>query len=201
MTRPIARIASIAAAAVLLHGCATYTLVQPQRQTVARTMSVQPGMAWNQSGNPLYEGQLTVWTMDGATLNTAMFLGGVSEGEALFTLKATAAGTPQEKPPVFRRSMSSLEVMELFQATIARTFNTTIVDAGNLKVAQFAGTPGFRFETRFVARDEVERAGTVVGTVRDGKLYAVWFFGAKLHYYERYLPEFERIVASAQLNG
>jgi hypothetical protein len=34
--------------------------------------------------------------------------------------------------------------------------------------------------------------------VRGGKLSLLWFQGAKLHYYDRYLPEFERIVASAR---
>jgi hypothetical protein len=40
-----------------------------------------------------------------------------------------------------------------------------------------------------------------VGTVRGGKLYGAWFQGAKLHYFKRYLPEFDRLVASAQLVG
>jgi hypothetical protein len=29
----------------------------------------------------------------------------------------------------------------------------------------------------------------------------MWFYGARLHYYERYLPEFDAVVASAQLAG
>jgi hypothetical protein len=43
--------------------------------------------------------------------------------------------------------------------------------------------------------------GAVVGTVRDGKLYAMWFYGARIHYYERYVPEFQRIVESARITG
>jgi len=60
---------------------------------------------------------------------------------------------------------------------------------------------GFRFETRLVGRDEVERDGVFVGTIRNQKLYGAWFQGAKLHYFHRYLPEFDRMVTSAQLVG
>jgi hypothetical protein len=52
-----------------------------------------------------------------------------------------------------------------------------------------------------LGRDEVERHGVFVGTIRGGKLYVDWFQGAKLHYYERYLPEFDRMVTSARLVG
>jgi len=37
--------------------------------------------------------------------------------------------------------------------------------------------------------------------VRGGKLYALWFFGAGLHYFDRYLPEFNRLADSAQIVG
>jgi hypothetical protein len=47
----------------------------------------------------------------------------------------------------------------------------------------------------------VEREGVFVGTIRNGRLYGAWFQGAKLHYFARYVPEFDRIVASAQLVG
>jgi hypothetical protein len=140
-----------------------------------------------------------VWTLDGPGLNTLLFFTGVPDGEPLFT-RATGAAQ-QEKPAVFRSTMNPVEVQELLEATMARYFQSTIAEARNLKPAPVANGQGFRIETRLVGRDEVERDGVFVGTIRNGKLYGAWFQGAKLHYFKRYLPEFDRMVASAQLVG
>jgi hypothetical protein len=138
--------------------------------------------------------------MDGQRLNLLLFVGGTGDGELIFARKAgPGASAKPESPPVFRKSMNALEIAELFQATMARAFDTTLAEVSDVGTAQFLGQPGFRFDTRFTGRDEVEHEGTVVGTVRDGRLYAIWFEGARMHYYKRFLPEFEKIVASARV--
>lgn len=186
---------------LVLAACATpYTLVEPVRQT-AGGLSVEPGLRWNALGHSPWEGRVAVWTLDGPALNTLLIVGGTADGEPIFTRKSAIGATAarQEAPPVFRRSMNSLEIAELFQATIARNYQTTLAEVSGVKPARFLGQAGFRFDTRFAGRDEVERDGTLVGTVRDGKLYAVWFTGTRLHHYRRYLPEFERICESARV--
>jgi hypothetical protein len=189
-----------AAAILLLAACAPYSLIKPERQTVGGVISVQPGMAWNKVAMHNYQGHLEVWTLDGQVLNTLVFFTGVPDGQPLFTVRA--AGAPEgEKPAVFRATMNAVEIQELLEATVSRYFQTTIVEGRNLKPAPIANGQGFRFETRMVGRDEVERDGTFVGTIRNQKLYGAWFQGAKLHYYRRYLPEFDNMVASAQLVG
>ncbi|HET9042695.1 MAG TPA: hypothetical protein VFN70_06080 [Burkholderiales bacterium] len=186
-------------AALALAGCAPLVLVQPERQTVGGVISVQPGIKWNKLTMSGYRGNVEVWTLDGPGLNTLLFFTGVPDGEPLFT-RATGAAQ-QEKPAVFRSAMNPVEVQELLEATMARNFQTTIAEARNLKPAPVANGQGFRFETRLVGRDEVERDGVFAGTIRNGKLYGAWFQGAKLHYFKRYLPEFDQMVASAQLVG
>jgi len=183
----------------LLAGCAAYGLVKPERQTVGGVISVQPGVEWNKVAMHGYQGKIEVWTLDGLSLNTLMFFTGVPDGEPLFT--ARGESTKQEKPPVFRATMNAIEVQELLEATVARAFQTTIVEGHDLKPASMASGRGFRFETRMVGRDEVERDGVFVGTIRNQRLYGAWFQGAKLHYFARYLPEFDNLVASAQLVG
>jgi hypothetical protein len=192
----------IAVVALALASCATpYALVEPGRTTAAG-LSVEPGVRWNTMGILPWEGRVAVWTLDGPRLNHLLFIGGTQDGEAIFTRKADAAGTStSEPPPVFRRTMNALEIAELFQATIARNYQTTLADVSDVTTAQFLGQPGFRFDTRFVGRDEIERDGTVIGTVKDGQLYAIWFSGARQHYYKRYLPEIERIAQSTRLTG
>jgi len=193
---------SILAAALLLlaAGCAQFTLVTPERQTVGGVISVAPGTKWNKITTPGVEGKVEVWTLDGPALNTLVFFTGVTDGEPLFTRRAAAA-SGEEKPPVFRSKMNPVEIQELLEATAARYFRTTIAEGRNLKAEPIAGGRGFRYETSLLGRDEVERAGVFVGTIRHGKLYGARFQGAKLHYFERYLPEFERLVSSAELVG
>ena len=185
---------------MLLAGCAPYALVNPERQTVGDVISVQPGMKWNKLNNHNYQGKLEVWTLDGPVLNTMLFFTGVPDGEPLFTQRAAGSGQ-QEKPPVFKASMNPVEIQELLEATIARYFQTTLAEGRNLKPVPIADGKGFRFETRMVGRDEVERDGVFVGTIRNKKLYGAWFQGAKLYYFDRYLPEFDRMVSSARLVG
>jgi hypothetical protein len=187
--------------ALLLAGCVTtFSLVPPQRQTVGDVISVQPGMKWNKLNNHNYQGKVELWTLDGPVLNTLLFFTGVPDGEPLFTRRTMGAGE-QEKPPEFKASMNPIEIQELLEATVARFFQTTIAEGRNLKPVPIAEGKGFRFETRMVGRDEVERAGVFVGTIRNKKLYGAWFQGAKLYYYDRYLPEFDQMVASARLVG
>jgi hypothetical protein len=195
----IIRRCAIGLALALTAACAPITLVKPERQTVGGVISVQPGVAWNKLAMHNYQGKIEVWAQDGAMLNTLLFFTGVPDGQPLFTL--ANAGSQQEKPPVFRSTMNAVEVQELLEASAARYFQTTIAEGRNLKPVPVANGQGFRFETRLVGRDEVERDGVFVGTIRNGKLYGAWFQGAKLHYYARYLPEFDRMVASAQLVG
>jgi len=192
---------TISLAVALLAGCVTpFALVNPERQTVGDVISVQPGMKWNKLTSHNYQGKVEVWTLDGTVLNTLVFFTGVPDGEPLFTRRVMGSD-PGEKPPVFKSSMNPIEIQELLEATVARFFQTTLAEGRNLKSVPIADGKGFRFETRMVGRDEVERAGVFVGTIRNRKLYGAWFQGAKLHYFDRYLPEFDGMLATVRLVG
>ena len=199
--RTVRNFGALLVAAIVLAACAPFTLVTPQRQTVGGVISVEPGMRWNKLEISPYQGKVEVWTLDGLALNSLLFFTGVPDGEPLFVSRSLAASGQQEKPPVFRANMNPLEIQELFDATIARNFRTSIIESQGLKPVEVAGVPGFRFETRFVGRDEVVRSGVFLGTVRGGKLYGAWFQGARLHYFQRYVPEVEKMAASARLVG
>jgi hypothetical protein len=188
-------------ALLLMAGCTSYALVSAERQTVGGVISVAPGTKWNKVTMTDFAGAVEVWTLDGPVLNTLVFFTGVPDGEPLFTRRQPLGAPAGEKPPVFRTSMNPVEVQELLEATVARYFQTTLAEGRNLKAAPVANGQGFRFETRLVGKDEVERDGVFVGTIRRGKLYGAWFQGAKLHYFGRYLPEFDRMLASAELVG
>jgi len=183
--------------ALLLGACAApYALVQPGRQIVAGALSVQPGIAWNRINAPPWEGKVEVWSLDGPALDSLTFIVGTGDGEPLLWRKLRTGGAAPL--PAFRRDMTGIEIAELFTATLARNHLTPIVEVTSVAPAQLGAAPGFRFEIRYVGRDEVERAGTAVGTVRAGRLHLLWFEGARSDHYRRHLAEFERIVASVR---
>ena len=191
----------VAAACTALAACTPFTLVSPERQSVGGVISVAPGVKWNKMTTADFQGSVEVWTLDGPALNTLAFFTGVADGRPLFTRRAAMGAPAGEKPAVFRATMNAVEVQELLEANATRYFQTTIAEGRNLKPVPIANGQGFRFETRLLGKDEVERDGVFVGTIRRGKLYGAWFQGAKLHYFARYLPEFDRLVESAQLVG
>lgn len=147
---------------LVLAACATpYTLVEPVRQT-AGGLSVEPGLRWNALGHSPWEGRVAVWTLDGPALNTLLIVGGTADGEPIFTRKSAIGATAarQEAPPVFRRSMNSLEIAELFQATIARNYQTTLAEVSGVKPSSLraslgkpdsASTPGSRVAMKWSA--------------------------------------------------
>lgn len=187
---------------LLLTACVTpYALVEPRRQAVQEQFTVEPGSGWNRVGRPGFEGEVELWTRDGPALNTLLFVPGVGDDQPLFA-RAKGPGAPAgEKPPVYRHGMTPLEIDELFRASVALSFDTAIVATTNLRPATLGGVDGFRFETRMLGQDEVERHGVAIGAVRDGRLYLLWFQGARLHYYERFLPEVERLFASLRFGS
>lgn len=65
----------------------------------------------------------------------------------------------------------------------------------------FLGTNGFQFDYEHLDDDELWRKGRVVGAVVNGELYLVMFDAARSHYYDAALPDFEAVVASAELRG
>jgi hypothetical protein len=70
-----------------------------------------------------------------------------------------------------------------------------------LKPRPFLGTNGFQLDYEHLDEDELWRRGRVVGTVVNGKLYMILLDAAKMHYWDATLPDFEAVVASAQLRG
>ena len=125
--------------------------------------------------------------------------GGVSNGSPLFV--RTSQQLKGDPLPPFRRTMGPSEVMELFEATFARVFQSPLVEGRALAPAAFAGHPGFRFDFTFTGRDSVDRRGIAVGTVRDERLYLLTFSGTRIYHFGAYRAEAERIIASARFTG
>lgn len=187
-----------AACALALAACTTITHVQPGVRTVIEgSLAVEPSQDWSHvSTLSLYGAHIVVWTMDGPDLDKLCFVAGLENNASIH------ADRPGQAPePKFRSNMTPTEVMELFDAAYSRPAGTPVMfKTGGLRPAKFAGHDGFRFDFSFVDQaDEVERKGIATGTIHGGKLYLVFYHGARIHYFGKNLPEVEAIIRSARL--
>lgn len=196
-------VAAVLAMAVALSGCGSYALVQPSHQVIQGRLAVDTGMRWNKVTQKTPEstlfsttGQVEVWTADGENLDAIQFFAGVPDGAPLLTVtdKTKSIG-------VFHSSMTPNDVMELVEATLSTAANTAITKSRDLRPATVAGVDGFRFEIDYAQHDDIDRVLSAAGTIHNGRLYLILFEGTSVYHYGRYLPEFERIVASASFVG
>ena len=196
------RFIAVIALAMLLAGCTQYALVPPQqRVTVKDAFTVEPDIAWNKVNEQSVTGPgpTETWTADGQMLNALTFFAGIENGSPLF--RQTAEQEKRDKLPVFRSNMNSTDVMELVEATYAKVVQTTLTKTRELRPAKFADTDGFRFEMSLVGKDEVDREATAIGTVRNGRLYLIFYQGARLHHYGLRQAQAERIIQTAKIAG
>ncbi len=184
---------------LLFAACAPFTLVPATTNDVAN-FRVESDIAWNRVNQVRLESSapLAYWTADGPALNGMIFIGGVKDGQPVLKAQGDTGGNERL---IFRSSMTPSEIVELWEAVTARISQTTIAKGSNIQPVEFGGSAGFRFDFRFVGKDEVDRSGLGYAAVKDGRLYMIFFSGTKLHHYPARLGSAQRIMESAQING
>ena len=192
------RILVALALAVALAACTTVSEIKPHERVVLNgSLAVDPPQSWSQVTTfAIYGAQVVVWTKDGPELDKLCFVAGLEDNTSIH------ADRPGKAPePKFRANMTPSEVMELFEAAYSRPASTPVIfNTGGLRPAKFGGVDGFRFEYAFVDQaDEVERKGIAVGAIHRGRLYLLFYHGARIHYFGKNLPEVEEIIRSAKL--
>jgi hypothetical protein len=186
-----------------LAGCMHYTAVEPGRRTVQGGLSVEPGIRWAksnlQSGDGVFSAGTSAetWTQDGAGIDRLTLIAGVRDGQPILKVD----GADAEKLPPFRSAMTANEVMELFEAALSKQSKTAVAGGRNLRPAKLGDADGFRFELSYTPKDDVDRELVATGAVKDGKLYLIVFQGDRIYHFQRYLPEYEKIVGSARIGG
>jgi hypothetical protein len=174
-------------------GCVSYALVKPERLTVQGAYSVEPQIAWTRVFKPQYGiAANEVWTVDGPALESILFTPGLEDGDALFV-----AGSPEAlaEYPVYRSYMSETEIMEFVAESMTRT-GAEQMEERNLRPVAFGSERGFRFDFSYLSQNGLEYAGVANAAILDGRLYVILYRGTALHYYEKYLPQVERMLDS-----
>lgn len=181
------------------YGISDYTLVRVHRVNVGDgSLSVVPPRAWNRHRPTFFLDirEVEDWTLNGPILDGMSFVTGLQSGRYLIRQSKRA----DQQVPKFRDDMTPPEIAAMLETLYRVRGGTVDFKTLSLQPRSFLGAGnGFQFDYEHLDDDEVWRKGRAVGAVIQGRLYLVLLDAARSHYYGSTLPDFEAVVASAQL--
>ena len=180
------------------YGYSDYSLVRVQRVRVGDgSMSVAAPRPWNRHRPILFEDirQVEDWTLNGPLLDGMSFVTGLKDGKSLIRQRRTTS----QQVPIFRSNMTPPEIAAMIESLYRVRGGAVDFRTLSLQPRPFLNTNGFQLDYEHLDGDELWRRGRVVGAVVNGRLYMILLDAAKSHYWDAVLPDFEAVVASAQL--
>lgn len=201
---------AIIAIAAMLAGCGTglggggfgyggYALIRPQPVSVGDgSMVVTPTREWNRVSSTWSIDDIRAvedWTLNGSSLDSLSFVTGLKSGRYIIRQRKSTA----QQVPKFRSDMTAPEITAMLESFYRVRAGTIDFKTTGLTPRQFMGYPGFQFDFDHLDTDEVWRRGRTVGAVIDGRLYLVLLDGARSHYFNAALADFEAVANSARL--
>jgi hypothetical protein len=182
------------------YGFSDYSLVRVHRVQVGDgSLSVAPPRPWNRHRPILFEDIRDVedWTLNGPLLDGMSFVTGLRNGKTLIRQRRTAS----QQVPMFRSNMTAPEIAAMIESLYRVRGGAVDFRTLSLQPRPFLGANGFQLDYEHLDDDELWRRGRAVGAVINGELYLILLDAAKAHYYDATLPDFEAVVASAQLRA
>ena len=204
----------IVAVAVALGGCGTgvgggggggfgyggYSLIRARSVEVGDgSMVVTPPHEWNRVSSTWSIDDIRAvedWTLNGSSLDSLSFVAGLKGGRYIIRQSKRSA----QQVPKFRSDMTAPEVTAMLESFYRVKAGTVDFRTLGLSPRQLMGYPGFQFDFDHLDTDEVWRRGRAVGAVIDGRLYLVLLDGARSHYFNAALADFEAVASTARLN-
>ena len=152
---------------------------------------------WNRHRPVLFEDIRDVedWTLNGPLLDGMSFVTGLRDGKTLIRQRRTAS----QQVPIFRSNMTPPEVAAMIESLYRVRGGAVDFRTVSLQPRPFLGAHGIQLDYEHLDDDELWRRGRAVGAVVNGELYLILLDAAKSHYFDATLPDFEAVVASAQL--
>ena len=183
------------------YGIGDYNLVRVRRVNVGDGgLSVVAPRPWNERRRSiLFDDVREVedWTLNGPILDGISFVSGMRSGRYLIRQRKSA----DQQVPKFRDDMTPPEIAAMLESLYRVRGGAVDFRTLGLQPRPFLGANGFQLDYEHLDGDELWRKGRAVGAVINGRLYLILLDAARSHYYNATLPDFEAIVASAQLRG
>ena len=204
------RLIILTTAAAALTGCASglggggfgyggYSLIRARSVPVGDgSVVVTPTREWNRVSATWSIDDIRAvedWTLNGSSLDSLSFVTGLKGGRYIIRQSKRAA----QQVPKFRSDMTAPEVTAMLESFYRVKAGTVDFKTIGLSPRQFMGYPGFQFDFDHLDTDEVWRRGRTVGAVIEGRLYLVLLDGARSHYFNAALADFEAVANSARL--
>ena len=180
------------------YGISDYSMVRVQRVNVGDdTLAVSAPRPWNRHRPIFFEDirQVEDWTLNGPLLDGMSFVTGLKDGKSLIRQRRTTS----QQVPIFRSNMTPPEIAAMIESLYRVRGGAVDFRTLSLQPRPFVNTNGFQLDYEHLDGDELWRRGRVVGAVVNGRLYMILLDAAKAHYWDATLPDFEAVVASAQL--
>ncbi|HLO19783.1 MAG TPA: hypothetical protein VK192_04750 [Sphingomicrobium sp.] len=182
------------------YGFSDYSAVNVHRVKVGNgNMSVVPPRPWNRHRAILFEDVPAVedWTLNGPLLDGITFITGLRSGHFMVRQRRST----DQQVPKFRADMTPPEIAAMLESLYRVRGGAVDFHTLSIQPRPFLGRNGFQLDYEHLDDDELWRKGRAIGTVVNGELYLVMFDAARSHYYDAALPDFEAIVASAELSA
>lgn len=158
-------------------------------------LTVTPGRDWNRLDGNVGKHTET-WTLDGGQLNDLTFFAGIEPGKPLVRERSKK----REPLPKFGAGTLLVELPELFEATYRTAKQIADFRVTDVQPTRFLGQDGVMFTYEYVDQDQLTRKGEAHAAIVAGRLYMIGFDAPRLHYFERNIGDFHRIVQSARMS-
>lgn len=180
--------------ALALSACATIVSAPAGPYAVASGYTVDLGRQWSDMSGTLVGRQkkLRLLSIDGPLLNRLYLIDGLTPGE--FIVRPVSKTQPT---PTYRSGMAPTELVE-FVADSATALDYQRVETSGLRPVTYGGADAMRFDLTAQTKGGLDIAGSAVVLEHAGKLYVALYLAPKEHYYDAYLPEVEKVFASAR---
>ncbi len=182
----------------MLVACATYTRVDSGVVRIDDLYVVaRPG--WSRAPSmpgSRYRMNAEVWTRDGETLNTLVFIPAVQDGESLIT-----SLTPNKALPEFRSDMLPNDIVALAESTFVKVYGegNAVLSTSNLRPQRFGEHQGFMFDVDARVTERPNYKGIVGAFIAGGRLYLMYYLAADPYYFDKDVADADAVIRSASL--
>ncbi len=158
-------------------------------------MTVKAGSTWKRLPASVNQTRWEeVWTWNGPQLDRMTLVDGLPDGKAIIFQKKNS----DQQVPVFRADMTAQDLMSMVEVSY-RVNGVTVFNFESVEPVDFLGGPGVRLRYNYTSGIVITKRGSCVMRVVDQKLYAMKLESVARHYFDTVDPEFDQLIASAQL--
>ena len=181
--------------AAMIRFTLTQRVTADETSVAGGRMTVNPGSNWKRLHANLNE---TRWeevsTLNGPQIDRMALLDGLPDGKAIIFQETNS----DQQVPVFRADMTAQDLMSMVEVSY-RVHGVTVFHFESVEPVDFLGGPGVKLRYSYTSGIGIDKRGSCAMRVVDRKLYAMKLESVAGHYFDTVDPEFDQLIASAQL--